>query len=47
MPVVQRDFLAVRRCYAPSRPERRLALALALEGVDYGPAVVHGVALPV
>ncbi|MFG2501336.1 hypothetical protein ACGFSB_24385 [Streptomyces sp. NPDC048441] len=25
--------------------ERRLALALALEGVDYGPAVVHGVAL--
>ncbi|MFF1694493.1 hypothetical protein ACFVXC_12800 [Streptomyces sp. NPDC058257] len=27
--------------------ERRLALALALEGVDYGPTVVHGVALPV
>lgn len=26
--------------------ERRLALALALEGVDYGPAVVHGVPLP-
>ncbi|MEU7583348.1 hypothetical protein AB0B50_37890 [Streptomyces sp. NPDC041068] len=26
--------------------ERRLALALALEGVDYGPAVIHGVALP-
>ncbi|MEU6820679.1 hypothetical protein ABZ921_08630 [Streptomyces atriruber] len=25
--------------------ERRLALALALEGVDYGPAVIHGVAL--
>ncbi|MCX4666767.1 hypothetical protein OG453_08795 [Streptomyces sp. NBC_01381] len=27
--------------------ERRLALALALEGVDYGPAVIHGIALPV
>ncbi|MGW2224566.1 hypothetical protein [Streptomyces formicae] len=26
--------------------ERRLALALALEGVDYGPAVVHGMTLP-
>ncbi|TGB09104.1 hypothetical protein [Streptomyces sp. MZ04] len=26
--------------------ERRLALALALEGVEYGPAVIHGVALP-
>ncbi|MWA11567.1 hypothetical protein [Streptomyces sp. BA2] len=29
-----------------SQAERRLALALALEGVDYGPAVIHGVALP-
>ncbi|ATL28254.1 hypothetical protein [Streptomyces formicae] len=26
--------------------ERRLALALALEGVDYGPAVIHGMTLP-
>ncbi|MET8688260.1 hypothetical protein ABZV77_29035 [Streptomyces sp. NPDC004732] len=26
--------------------ERRLALALALEGVDCGPGVIHGVALP-
>ncbi|WP_306334378.1 hypothetical protein [Streptomyces sp. KL118A] len=26
--------------------ERRLALALALEGVDYGPAVIHGLPVP-
>lgn len=40
-----------RPCYRAAerrllQAERRLALALALEGVDYGPAMIHGIALP-
>ncbi|MFH8490452.1 hypothetical protein [Streptomyces longisporoflavus] len=44
VPLARPYYRAAERCLLQA--ERRLALALALEGVDYGPAVIHGVALP-
>ncbi|MFE6164557.1 hypothetical protein ACFQ7F_37230 [Streptomyces sp. NPDC056486] len=44
IPLARPYYRAAERCLLQT--ERRLALALALEGVDYGPAVIHGVALP-
>ncbi|MFE0137775.1 hypothetical protein ACFWY6_40390 [Streptomyces sp. NPDC059037] len=44
-PLARPYYRAAERCLLQA--ERRLAPALALEGVDYGPAVIHGVALPV
>lgn len=45
VPLVRPYYRAAERSLLQA--ERRLALALALEGVDYGPAVSHGTVLPV